>query len=179
MATDTCRIELALKHSLEFVEHQEQSRYDLVVLLQNSSPLRTSEDIDWCVNLMSGHLHDADSVASAYLVDHEHLKLRRINDDGYYELAWGATDTYRRQDAPRAYKMNGVVYVVKRDYLMEHGRVIGERCLPYIMEKWRSADVHDEMDLVAAEALLAYREESDNEHQRRYRDSENIRLAVG
>jgi CMP-N-acetylneuraminic acid synthetase len=76
MATDTCRIELALKHALEFVEHQERVQYDLVVLLQNSSSLRTSEDIDWCLNLLYGHMKDADSVACAYLVDHEDLKLR-------------------------------------------------------------------------------------------------------
>jgi CMP-N-acetylneuraminic acid synthetase len=58
--------------------------------------------------------------------------------------------------------MNGVVYVVKRDYLMEHGRVVGEKCLPYIMEKWRSADVHDEVDLAVAEVLLHYVEPAES-----------------
>jgi len=137
------------------VEQQEDEQYDLVVLLQNSSPLRSSEDIDWCIKLMAGHMHDADSVASACLIDHEHpLKLKQLNAHGYFEPFWKYTDIYRRQDLPPVYVLNGAVYVVRRDYFVEHGSVVGNRCMPYIMEQHLSIDVHDEYDLVMVEALM-------------------------
>jgi CMP-N-acetylneuraminic acid synthetase len=156
LATDDCRIEGALRHALEWAEHQEQAKYDMVCLLQNSSPLRTGEDIDWCVRLLSGHLHDADSVASTYLAEHEHpLMAKKLNDDGYL-VPFGEYDPalFRRQDQPPVYYMNGAVYVVNRDYLMEHGRVIGKRCLQYVMSHYRSIDVHYAEDIPIVETVM-------------------------
>ncbi len=152
-ATDEARIELALIHALWELGQNGES-YDLVVLLQNSSPLRTSDDIDFCVNLLEGHT-EADSVASAYMVEHEHpLRLQKIGDRGMLQPFWKGTPIYRRQDLPPVYVMNGAVYVVRRDYLIEHERVIGDHVLPYIMPHYRSLDVHSEVDLYIAEVQM-------------------------
>lgn len=152
-ATDECRIELALIHASHWVTRQ-ADYHDLIVLLQNSSPLRTSDDIDFCVNLLEGH-PEADSVASAYMVEHAHpLRLQKIDCEGLFQPFWKGTEVYRRQDLPPVYVMNGAVYVVRRDYLIEHERVIGDRVLPYIMPYHRSLDVHSEVDLYTAEVQM-------------------------
>ena len=176
IATDTSRIEEALIHALKFCEESERREYDMVCLLQNSSPLRSSDDIDWCISLLAGHMGDADSVASACLVgNHECLKLKEISETGYFQAFGANSKIYRRQDVPSIYTMNGAVYVVKRDYLLEHGKVIGDRCLPYIMDKHRSMDVHDEWDLVAIEAVAGKQNEPCDSRNSRTRRSDHRR----
>ena len=155
LSTATARIDGAVRHALEFAEQEEGEEYDHVVLLQNSAPLRTSEDIDWCVKLLQGQ-PGADSCASAYLAEHEHpLTSKKLDGDGFL-VPYSDYDPglYRRQDQPPVYYMNGAVYAVRRNYLIEHTRVIGGRCLPYCMPHYRSMDVHTKRDLRIAELLL-------------------------
>lgn len=154
LAQDNSRIELALIHALHYAQVTD-AKYDAVLLLQNSSPLRTSHDIDFCISLLEGLWDKTDSVASVYVVKEEHpLKLYNLSDMGYLTPFVEKTEIYRRQDLPRIYRMNGVIYLVKADYLVEHKRVVANRVLPYVMSEYRSVDIHNAMDIPIAEAIM-------------------------
>jgi len=156
-ATDTSRIEEAMIHALEFAE-SDGERYDLVALLQNSSPMRIGQDIDGAVAQMGACWDEADSVMSVNTVIGSHpLKMKKITDGGLLVPFIDNHGLYRRQDYPPVFEENGCVYVVKRSYLLEHHRVIAERCVPYFIDPVRSFDVHDDNDLIVVEALMKKR----------------------
>lgn len=167
LATDDARIELALIHALKFCEDEESKAYDMVVLLQNTSPLRTVSDIDGCIDALIANSDHADSAATVHRIHHPHM-LRWCKNSVLAPVLDGLEGVYRRQDAPAMYEINGLAYAVKRDYLLDKGRVLADRCVPYIVpihrtfsihEPYRttriaSMDIDDAQDLEVAESLL-------------------------
>lgn len=152
-ATDTAKIEFALGHALGFYEEEDGGKYDIVVLLQNTSPLRTADHIDGCVQSLRDNWAFVDSSATVHLLKHPHM-LRTYTYGHLLPLKDGWDEVYRRQDAPVVYMINGLVFAVKRDYLLEAGRVIARNCAPYVVPHYRSIDVDDIEDMAHAEALM-------------------------
>lgn len=152
-ATDTARIELAVRHTLEYCESQEDTAYDAVMLLQNSSPLRIPNDINRCIAYLE--LLDYDSVVSVMAI-HEHpYKVKTIVKDKV--VSWMPemdVEFYRRQDLPEMYIDNGAIYLIRRDVFLEYNKVMAGKCGAYIMPRERSLDIHNKWDAVMAEALI-------------------------
>jgi len=128
--------------------------FDLVVLLQPTSPLRTSSDIDGCLELLVEQgVHSAVSVAPAQ----EHPYLIYSMDAGgrldpFIRAAQQAS--LRRQDLPGAYSLNGAVYVAEIEWLQKSRSFISGQPAGYVMPKLRSVDIDDPADLkLAAEYL--------------------------
>jgi CMP-N-acetylneuraminic acid synthetase len=61
----------------------------------------------------------------------------------------------RRQDLPPLYRLNGAVYVTRRDLLMREGRIVAERSRAITMSRAESLDVEDELDLRWGEWLAS------------------------
>lgn len=149
LAADACRIEGALKHALLWSERFSKTRYDYVVLMQGSTIGSSALDIDNCCNLLILHWNKDCCVSMSKVAGrplyqlHAFDKIEMIYHDG----------SYRRQDRKTVLASDGGVYVVKRDYLIEHERVIADRIIPYISPK-PVIDIHYPIDLRIAEILL-------------------------
>lgn len=127
-------------------------RYDLVVLLQPTSPLRSADDVDAAVALcLERHAPACVSVVPA-----------GKPPAWMYELGAGQTlrsllpdmaATSRRQDLPASYAINGAVYVARCDWILTHESFIGPETVGYVMPQERSIDIDCELDLVLAEAV--------------------------
>ena len=60
----------------------------------------------------------------------------------------------RRQDAPDVYRLNAAVYAIKRDLLMNKGKIIADNTMAVIMPQELSAHIDHEIDFVFAEYLM-------------------------
>ena len=60
----------------------------------------------------------------------------------------------RRQDLPPAYFLNGAVYCVRRNILVEHSTLWGTKTIPYVMPPERSVNIDELSRLEVAESLL-------------------------
>ena len=151
-ATDDCRIELAVKHALDESERLE-GEYDAVMLLQNSSPLRTTYDINRCIELFE--LLEYDTIVSITDI-HDHPYKIKVIEKSQLRSWMPEMDCefYRRQDLPPMYIDNGAIYLTKRDMFLKYERMIAGKCGAYFMPRERSIDVHDAYDAIMAEALI-------------------------
>ena len=149
LAGDTAKIEDALVHALDEIE----SEYDYLVLLQPTSPLRTAEDIDACLDIcrktgapacVSVNLPEK-SPYWMYLVDDDG-RMRRLLDDG--------AEYYRRQDLPAVYGVNGAVYVAEVPWFREHRTFVGAETRAYVMPPERAVDLDAPLDFVLLRAIL-------------------------
>jgi len=150
-ATDTARIELAVKHALYECEKQD-GEYDAVMLLQNSSPLRTVQDLNNCIVYLDTLGYN--SITSITEV-HEH-PYKILTWEGRL-LPWMAEMDrvfYRRQDLPKMYIANGAIYVIKRDAFIKEDKMIAHNAGAYVMPRERSIDAHTVYDAIMAEALI-------------------------
>ena len=151
LALDTTPTLPVLRHALEHCEAAGDAPYDLVCILQPTSPLRTAADIDATVALCAES--GADSAVSVAETLHP-AKIKRIDERGrLVAYAVDEVEGRRRQDlGATAYARNGAVYVVRRATLLA-GRLFGEDCRAHVMPKERSPDVNEAADLLLLEAL--------------------------
>ncbi len=122
--------------------------YEYVVLLQPTSPLRTSADIDAAFALLQST--GAPSCVSVCEVEQSPHWMFRLMKGGKLERLLpedsGAT---RRQDLPPVYILNGAIYIARVDWLLKSKDFLGEGCIAYRMPKERSVDIDNAEDLEA------------------------------
>lgn len=151
MAEDRSPVVDALRHALTSFERGGGRKVDAVVLLQPTSPLRTSADIDRAIEIFERT--GADTVTAVRAArDHPHWAWRGSAEEitPFFSLAEMAMD---RQDLPVAYAANGAAYVIKRELVLA-GKIYGERVAPCVMDELHSVDVDTPLDLAWAEFLL-------------------------
>lgn len=123
-----------------------------VMLLQPTSPLRTSADINAAIALAQER--SADSVVSVSLAaSHPHLA-KRITTDGRLEDFMAHPPVVRRQDLEPVYALNGAIYLIRREPLVESQTFYGPKTYAYVMPSERSIDVDTEWDLRLCDLIL-------------------------
>lgn len=156
LSTDKASSASAIRHAVEFVENQEGIKYDFVVELMCTNPLKTVDDIDGSIKKLIDT--GADSVIAVHrLEDHHPIRIKRINNDRIVDFCLPETPETRRQDLkPDAYIRSGSIYAVRRDEVMIHNRRYGtENSRPYILLPERAVNVDTEIDFMVAEKIIS------------------------
>jgi CMP-N-acetylneuraminic acid synthetase len=152
LATDTSPSIDYVRHALDVLE-REGPRYDTIVILQPSSPLTRSEDIDNTIALLEQS--GADSAVSVVAVDHwiHPSKLKRLDGDRLLPYLEEERGRMAAHELPEVYVRNCSVYAARRDTI-DRGLIVGEDCRGYPMPRERSVDINSEFDLAFARFLL-------------------------
>lgn len=152
LATDTASSKACLQHATRFMEKKEGRKYDYIVELMCTNPLKTVEDIDAALEKLIRT--KADSVIGVMkLEDHHPLRIKKIVNDRIVDFCIPEPNEARRQDLkPAAYIRNGSIYAMKRDVLMIKDRRYGTKnSRPYIFPPERSVNIDSEEDWYIAE----------------------------
>lgn len=128
--------------------------YDYVVLLQPTSPLRTVEDIDGCIEKLLNS--DADFCVSVTEPDHSPYWMYTVENDKMKPLLPQDDLITRRQDLPKAYALNGAVYVGYTTSIVEHKSFLTNKSCIYIMSKRHSIDIDTRLDFDFCEVILKH-----------------------
>lgn len=131
--------------------------YDLVVLLQPTSPLRLSSDIDECIQRMASS--GSPACVSVTEVEEHPFWMFWLTPTGTLQriIEVPADKTARRQDLPSAYRVNGAVYVARTAWLLQSGTFLGPDTIANVMPASRSLDIDSLADFELAEAALRVR----------------------
>jgi CMP-N,N'-diacetyllegionaminic acid synthase len=128
--------------------------FHYLVLLQPTSPLRASQDIDQALQLCEDSR--ASTCVSVCEVDKSPYWMVRVADDQRISPLLAELPP-NRQSAPKVYILNGAVYVARCDHLMGGGDFIAEDTVARVMPKERSIDIDSEEDIVLLEHRLGLR----------------------
>jgi CMP-N,N'-diacetyllegionaminic acid synthase len=154
-STDTASSVAALQHAVNWVEQEEGVRYDYIVELMCTNPLKNVDDIDTCIEKLIST--GADSVIAVHRIeDHHPIRIKKIIDDRIIDFCLPEKAETRRQDLkPDAYVRSGSIYALQRDHLMVDSRRYGSiESRPYILPDERAVNVDTEIDFLIAENLL-------------------------
>lgn len=137
---------------------QEEYNYipEYVCLLQCTSPLRTGKHIDEAFLKLKETNMDAIVSVCESEVNPYWSNVFNGNKLDYF-LECGKTIT-RRQDLPEVYRMNGAIYIVKTEVLMEMKTFEPEKLTGYIMDNMDSVDIDTKLDFKLAELVIKERE---------------------
>ena len=138
-------------HGIEFLKNHGE-KFDYVVLLQPTSPLRTYEDIDSAIELILEKKES--SLVSLCQVDENPILMRTIEENNLKPILQFNGDNLRRQDLPTYYIFNGALYINTVEMLLKENAFVNEKSIPYIMEKNKSVDIDTIIDAKLAEYIL-------------------------
>lgn len=145
-----------LSHALIETERLDKVKYDIVVMLQPTSPLRRPEHVlDTIQMLIDG---DWDAVWTVSETDSKNHPLKQLTvDDGrldYYDQA-GKKIIARQQLVP-VFHRNGVAYAIRRSCLLEQQSIKGERTGALVLQE-NMVSIDTLWDLELAELIYSKR----------------------
>jgi len=139
----------AIKHAIDNFE-----KYDYIVLLQPTSPLRNEKHIDEAIRLLESK--NADAVVSVCETDHSPLWSNSLPEDGNMNnfLREGVLNK-RSQDLEKYYRINGAIYICGTKKLLKNkGFFLKENIYAYLMDRKSSVDIDEEIDFRMVEVIM-------------------------
>jgi len=150
LASDTATSFDAIKHTIENIE-----KYDYIVLLQPTSPLRSALQIDEAIELLE--TKEANAIVSVCEMDHSPLWSNTLPKDG--NMSGFLRDEVlnkRSQDLETYYRVNGAIYICKTEKLLEEESFfLKENIYGFVMDRESSVDIDEAIDFKLAEWIIS------------------------
>jgi len=151
LATDTASSADCVVYVIENLPQQ----YDYLVLLQPTSPFRTTADIDQAIS-MAVEL-ESKSVTSVSETEHNPLWSNTLPEDGSLaNFMSPVLKNKRSQDLPTYYRLNGAAYVVDIKAFLETEQFIQSKGYAYKMPQERSIDIDTQLDFLLAKCVISF-----------------------
>jgi N-acylneuraminate cytidylyltransferase/CMP-N,N'-diacetyllegionaminic acid synthase len=152
LASDTAKAMDVILHALSWLE-ENRDRYDVFVLLQPTSPLRTTEDIDNALTLLFSK--DARAIVSVCETEHHPYWSNVLPADGSLDgFLRPDIMNKNRQELPTFYRLNGAINAAYCDHLRTGKTFFGKGAYAFVMPGERSVDIDTRIDFQLAELLI-------------------------
>ncbi|MFH1305120.1 MAG: acylneuraminate cytidylyltransferase family protein [Candidatus Omnitrophota bacterium] len=157
LATDTAGKMDVLRHALRKAEEHYGMKFDALLDLDATAPIRTVEDIENAVSLFRNKRPDC--VFSAVKArKNPYFNMVEEDSNGFAVLCKEAPrqKVSRRQDAPAVFDMNASIYVYDRDFLLDENNMTpyAKNALISEMSGLSAVDIDTETDLKFIEFLI-------------------------
>ena len=146
-----------LRHALKKMEKINKITYDIILMLQPTSPLRKSSHINKTLNkLINGKYDSVMTVSETDSKEHP-LKQLKIKKDKLFLFDKAGSDIITRQELDKVYHRNGIAYAFTRDCLVQQNPIInlGKNASAVIIEDF-TVNIDSQFDMRLAEFLINY-----------------------
>ena len=148
LATDYSTTNEVINHALSYYESI-GVKYDLVILLQPTSPFRKIQDLKNMLNIWSNDLDLLVSVRENH--DSPYFNIFEENSKGFLQKSKESTVT-RRQDAPKAYAINGSIYIYNVKSIKKNEIILIKK---YVMKDHiNSLDIDTSFDFMICQTVI-------------------------
>ena len=153
LASDTATTFDALKHVIENSE-----KFDYIILLQATSPLRNANHIDEAIELLESK--KADAMVSVCEMSHTPLWSNVLpEDENMKNFLMENVINKRSQDLEMYYRINGAIYICSTDLLLSNKSFfLRDNIYAYKMRRMDSIDIDERFDFMVAESIIQARD---------------------
>jgi N-acylneuraminate cytidylyltransferase len=152
LSTDYSSSREVILHAVEYFEKNNEF-FDAILLLQPTSPLRKTIDIQNCISLFQeNECEMVVSVCESPYNPYYNIYFEN-NDSGYIQKSIQGSYT-RRQDCPPAYLINGSIYVISVNAIKENEIHSMTKLLKYVMPWEFNIDLDKPEDWIEMENLI-------------------------
>lgn len=146
--------------SFEVIEHAlnqltiRGEHFDILVLLEPTSPLTQTEDIDKALENLTENNVGAQAIVGVTDVEDSHPSFcLTVDKHGLIQSYQDEFKVTRRQDLTSVYRFEGSLYISQIPYLLTHETFYHQHTLPYFVPKWQAFEVDDLTDFICIEAI--------------------------
>ena len=144
----------ALKHALIKCEKIFNQKFDYVVEIMATNPLKSTKDINNIINILLKKKADS-VIAVNQLFDHHPARIKKIIRGRLYDFSVKEKLESRRQDLkPDAFIRSGSIYAMSRRYVMSEKRYFSGESFAYILPQDRAINIDTENDLLIAKKKI-------------------------
>jgi CMP-N,N'-diacetyllegionaminic acid synthase len=155
-----------LTDALLQAEKLDAVQYDIIIMLQPTSPLRTAADVHATIEKLVNE--KLDSVWTVSETDSKAHPLKQLVIDGdvlgLYDQRGKAI--VARQQLSNLYHRNGVAYALTRDCLLHQKALLGEKAGAVVLAGYH-VSIDSEWDIALVEFILSRQELAGAEHARK------------
>ena len=145
----------ALKHALIMSEKFYDKKFDYIIELMNTNPLKSSNDIDNVIKLIVKKKANS-VIAVNQLFDNHPARIKKIKNGKLCDFAIKENLESRRQDLkPLAFIRSGSIYAMSRKFVLEEKRYVSAQSIPYIMSPKKVINIDTKEDLYLAKLKLS------------------------
>lgn len=155
LAGDSAPTIAAARHALEHYAAAGR-RFDVLVLLEPTSPLREDDDIDRMLTRLARDWERFDAVVSLGEVREHPSIMKRLDGEALAPYCAELAQTTRRQDNPPAYFPYGVAYVVKVATLLAEETFYPRRTAYHLVKRYQGYEIDDLHDFLCVEAVMKH-----------------------
>ncbi|MBF0405892.1 MAG: acylneuraminate cytidylyltransferase family protein [Candidatus Riflebacteria bacterium] len=155
LASDSATSFSVVEHAVNF--HRDKGDFfHYILLLEPTSPLTESSDVDKAIELLFQNPNNASSIVGVSEVHSSHPDFDLIIDsDGLIKPYLGKNfSVKRRQEIQKVYFLEGSLYFSEIETYFNKQTFYHDKTLPYIVPKWKSFEIDDFVDWVCVEAIL-------------------------
>jgi N-acylneuraminate cytidylyltransferase/CMP-N,N'-diacetyllegionaminic acid synthase len=153
ISTDKASSTDVILHAVNYLERKNEY-YDILILLEPTSPLRDTKDINSALKMLLKK-KKAESIVGICKVESAHPDFLVKLDRGFLRPYTNTRfKSVRRQDLSELYFFEGSLYISYIDSLKEHKTFYHQNTLSYIVKKWKSYELDDNTDFKIIESLL-------------------------
>jgi CMP-N,N'-diacetyllegionaminic acid synthase len=147
-----------LVHALQACEELDKVQYDIVVMLQPTSPMRTATQVLNCIKMLVDEARDSVWTVSETDSKAHPLKQLRVSDGdmSYYDPQGG--QVIARQQLGTVYHRNGIAYAITRQCLLEQKSIKGENAGALIIKE-QTVNIDTVWDLKLANFVMSLKPE--------------------
>ena len=144
----------ALRHALIQCEKFYNKKFDYIIELMATNPLKSVEDINNVIKILIRY--EADSVIAVnQLFDHHPARIKKIIKGKLHDFAVKEKLESRRQDLkPKAYVRSGSIYAMSRRFVLQGKRYFSGKSYAYILPSKRAINIDDKNDLLIAKIKI-------------------------
>ena len=153
-SSDSSSSASALKHALVQCEKLYDKRFDYIIELMATNPLKSVTDINNVIKILIKNKADS-VIAVNQLLDHHPARIKKIMKGKLYDFSVKEKLESRRQDLkPKAYIRSGSIYAMSRRFVMQEKRYFSGKSFAYILPTERTINIDDENDLLIAKIKI-------------------------
>ena len=149
LSSDNVGLEPVIDHVLKFLERNDKYVPDVIVLLQNTSPLRNMNHVNEALKLFQKMKFD--SLLSGFV---SHKFLWKSKNSCVFPVNYNPKKRLRRQKISDQFIENGAIYITKKQSFKKNKCRISGDIGMYVMPEELSIEIDNEYELTFAENIL-------------------------
>ena len=152
LASDTAKTSDVVVDLLERLD----KKYDYIVLLQPTSPIRKPKDIDFMIE----NIGNFDAMVTVSKVNEPHPYKMKVIENGVLKpFIKNSSSELPRQVLPEVYKLTGAIYLVRYDSFLKEKTFLPKKTKPYVCDNW-NINIDSIDDYLLLKAKLEYYKKS-------------------
>lgn len=151
LASDTARTIDSVIYTIEMLKAKGRW-FDIVVLLQPTSPLRDADDISGALEKFIAC--DMQSLVAVSEVSESPILIRQVIDETHMDKLIDENSTVRRQDMTKYYRVNGSIYINLTEELSSETS-FNDNQVPYVIKRSHAVDIDEYVDIEVMKYYLS------------------------